>query len=97
VPADSRAGKAQGQGRVGWENRLKANIDKVSRLNEIAVARGQSMAQLALAWVLRHPGITSALIGASRVEQIEDAVGTLKNLVFSDEELARIEVILGEG
>jgi L-glyceraldehyde 3-phosphate reductase len=94
VPEDSRAGKAQGQGRVGWENRVKENIGKVRQLNEIAVARGQSMAQLALAWVLRHPGMTSALIGASRVAQVEDAVGTLANLEFSSDELARIETIL---
>jgi L-glyceraldehyde 3-phosphate reductase len=94
VPEDSRAGKAQGQGRVGWENRVKENIGKVHQLNEIAVARGQSMAQLALAWVLRHPGMTSALIGASRVAQVEDAVGTLGNLEFSSDELARIETVL---
>jgi L-glyceraldehyde 3-phosphate reductase len=94
VPEDSRAGKAQGQGRVGWENRVKENIGKVHQLNEIAVARGQSMAQLALAWVLRHPGMTSALIGASRVAQVEDAVGTLGNLEFSNDELERIETIL---
>jgi L-glyceraldehyde 3-phosphate reductase len=95
VPAESRAGKAQGQGRVGWENRLKANLDKVHALNEIAATRGQNMAQMALAWVLRHPGMTSALIGASRVAQVEDAVGALDNLTFSDEELAKIETVLG--
>ena len=67
---------------------------KVRRLNKIAVSRGQSMAQMALAWVLRHPGMTSALIGASRVAQIDDAVGALGNLAFSSEELASIEAIL---
>ena len=93
VPEDSRAGKLQG--RFGWEDRLKEeNIAKVRRLNEIAVARGQGMAQMALAWVLRHPGMTSALIGASRVAQIEDAVGALAQLDFSDEELARIDEVL---
>jgi L-glyceraldehyde 3-phosphate reductase len=94
VPAGSRASKAQGQGRENWENRLKQNIDKVARLNEIAAARGQNMAQMALAWVLRHPGMTSALIGASRVAQIEDAVGALGNLEFSSEELAQIDAIV---
>lgn len=94
VPEDSRAGKAQGQGRAGWETRIETNIDKVRSLNEIAVARGQDMAQMAIAWVLRHASMTSALIGASRVEQIEDAVGALDNLEFSDEELAKIEEIL---
>ncbi len=53
------------------------------------------MAQMALAWVLRHPGMTSALIGASRVAQVEDAVSALDNLTFSDDELANIEAILG--
>ena len=57
----------------------------------IAEARGQTLPQLALAWVLRHPGMTSALIGASRMEQIEDAVGALKRLDFSAEELLQIE------
>jgi len=94
VPTESRAGKAQGQGRAGWENRVNENIDKVRLLNEIAQGRGQSMAQLALAWVLRHPIMTSALIGASRAEQIDDAVGALANLEFTSDELARIETIL---
>ena len=56
VPADSRAGKAQG--RFGWDDRLKANIDKVHKLNQLAQSRGQTMAQLAIAWVLRHPNMT---------------------------------------
>jgi L-glyceraldehyde 3-phosphate reductase len=94
VPEGSRASKTQGQGRTGWENRLKENVDKVRALNEIAAGRGQNMAQLALAWVLRHPGMTSALIGASRVAQVEDAVAALNNLAFSEEELTSIETIL---
>ena len=93
VPEDSRAGKMQG--RFGWSDRLNdANINRVRQLNAIAQARGQSMAQLAIAWVLRHPTMTSALIGASRVSQIEDAVGALEKLTFSDEELGQIETIL---
>ena len=92
VPEDSRAGKAQG--RFGWDDRLKANIDKVHKLNQLAQSRGQTMAQLAIAWVLRHPNMTSALIGASRVAQIDDAVTTLENLAFSNEELASIDAIL---
>lgn len=94
VPEGSRAERLQG--RAGWEERLKEeNLNKVRRLNEVAQARGQNMAQLALAWVLRHPGMTSALIGASRVAQIEVAVAALDNLDFGDEELATIEGILG--
>ena len=64
------------------------------QLNDIAQERGQNMAQLALAWTLRHPEMTSALIGASKPAQVADAVGALDNLEFSEEELARIEAIL---
>jgi L-glyceraldehyde 3-phosphate reductase len=67
---------------------------QVRRLNVIAQGRGQSLAQMALAWVLRHPGMTSALIGASKVEQIDDCVGAIKNLDFSHEELQGIDKIL---
>ncbi|MGA2029121.1 MAG: L-glyceraldehyde 3-phosphate reductase [Verrucomicrobiota bacterium] len=69
-------------------------LARVQRLDELAKARGQTLAQMALAWVLRHPGMTSALIGASRVAQIEDAVGALKNLAFTSAELQKIETIL---
>ena len=89
LPGDSRAVKHE------WGDRLQAQkIEKVVQLNAIAQERGQNMAQLALAWTLRHPEMTSALIGASKPAQIEDAVGALDNLEFSDEELARIEAIL---
>jgi L-glyceraldehyde 3-phosphate reductase len=69
-------------------------LNKVRKLNDLAQERGQSLAQMALAWVLRHEAVTSALIGASRESQIEDAVGALANLSFSDEELAAIDAIL---
>ncbi len=69
-------------------------VSKVQRLNQLAQARGQTMAQLAIAWVLRHQVVTSALIGASRVSQIEDIVDVVQNLSLSDEELAQIEEIL---
>ena len=88
-PADSRAIKNEWGDRLGQDK-----IDKVIQLNEIARERGQNMAQLALAWSLRHPEMTSALIGASKPEQIADAVAALDNLDFSDGELARIEAIL---
>jgi L-glyceraldehyde 3-phosphate reductase len=68
--------------------------DKIIKLNEIALQRGQSLAQMALAWVLRDKRITSVLIGASSVKQIEDNVETLINLSFSDEELQAVEKIL---
>ncbi|MGH7957850.1 MAG: aldo/keto reductase [Opitutaceae bacterium] len=68
--------------------------EKLRQLNTLAAARGQSLAQMALAWILRFPEITSALIGASRVSQIEENVAALANLHFSDAELKRIEAIL---
>ena len=60
-------------------------------LNAIAQDRGQTLAQLALAWVLRRPEVTSVLVGASRPEQVVDSVGALKRLALSDAELAKIE------
>ena len=91
TPDDSRAIK------LGWGDRLsQEKIAKVSKLNAIARERDQNMAQLALAWTLRLPVMTSALIGASKPSQIEDAVQALENLEFSADELARIEAILGE-
>jgi L-glyceraldehyde 3-phosphate reductase len=73
---------------------VEANLPKVQKLNELAKARGQSLAQMAIAWVLRKPAVTSALIGASSVQQLEDNLAALNNLKFSDEELATIESIL---
>ena len=73
---------------------LVMGVEKVRQLNQMAEQRGQSMAQMAIAWTLRHSVMTSALIGASRVGQIEEAVAALDNLAFSEEELAKIEGIL---
>jgi L-glyceraldehyde 3-phosphate reductase len=66
-------------------------IAKIRGLNEIAQGRGQSLAQLALAWTLRDPRVTSTLIGASSLEQLDDSLGALTNLAFSEEELAEID------
>lgn len=70
-------------------------IGQVKRLNDLAAARGQKMSQMALSWVLRGGKVTSALIGASKVSQIEDAVVALRNTSFSAEELGKIDEILG--
>ena len=88
VPADSRAaqGKSLDPGTLD-ENRL----NRVRALNDIAARRGQSLAQLALAWALRDSRVTSVLIGASSVAQLEDNVGALGNLDFSSEELTEID------
>lgn len=91
APDDSRAKKSAG----GWEARLtEARLAKIGKLNALAAERGQSLAQMAIAWTLRHPGMTSALIGASRPSQIEDAAVAVNQLEFSDDELARIDAIL---
>jgi L-glyceraldehyde 3-phosphate reductase len=91
IPEDSRAAKG---GFLKPAQITEDKLAKVRRLNDMATKRGQTLAQMSLAWVLRHPEVTSALIGASRTEQIEDAVGALQNLEFTDTELASIEQIL---
>jgi len=73
---------------------VEANLPKVRKLNEIARKRGQSLAQMAIAWVLRKPQVTSALIGASNVQQLADNLDALRNLDFSEEELQTIDAIL---
>ena len=67
------------------------NLAHIRALNAIAVERGQSLAQMALAWALRDPRVTSVLIGASSVAQLDDSLGALDRLEFSDEQLARID------
>ena len=95
TPEETRNKKLSGN--FHWGDAVTdERLDKVQKLNEIAKARGQSMAQLAIAWVLRLDTVTSALIGASKPEQIVDAVGALDNLDFSDDELQAIEAILAE-
>lgn len=93
IPNDSRAGKPDTY--LSREDITEDKLSKVRRLNEIAQKREQSMAQMALAWVLRQPAVTSALVGASRVAQIEDSVAALNKLDFSAEELGEIDRIMG--
>jgi L-glyceraldehyde 3-phosphate reductase len=94
IPSDARASKTE---RV-WltPDDVKGNLPKVRQLNELAKSRGQSLAQMAIAWILRKPQITSALIGASSVEQLKGNLTALKKLDFSNNELDRIETILKE-
>jgi L-glyceraldehyde 3-phosphate reductase len=94
IPEGSRAaqGKSLDEGMLSEEN-----LERIRALNEIARERGQTLAQMAIAWVLRDPRVTSALIGASSVRQLEDSLGAVSNLDFSDEELARIEPLASEG
>jgi len=92
IPTDSRAGKPHGFLRP--QHITEEKIARTRKLNDLATARGQTLAQMALAWVLRHPGMTSALVGASRPEQIEQNVAAIQRLAFSAEELQTIETIL---
>lgn len=94
IPEDSRA--ASDTGFLKADRITEEVLAKVRGLQEIAQARGQSLAQMAIAWVLRHEVVTSALIGASKVSQIEEIVGALDNLAFTEEELAAIEGVLGQ-
>ena len=92
IPADARAAKPHGF--LKRKDVDEGHLAKVRALNELASERGQSLAQMALAWVLRDSRMTTALIGASRVEQIEQNVAALAKLDFAREELARIDAIL---
>ncbi len=96
VPEDARVNKPGG-GSLQRGHLSPENIEHVRKLNDIAKRRGQSLAQMALAWVLRDARVTSALIGASRAEQVRENVGALANLTFSNEEIAEIDRYATEG
>ena len=93
IPADSRAAK---DGRyLNPGNLAPEKLEIVSKLNAVAVDRGQTLAQMAIAWLLKDPRITSVLVGVSRPEQLDDNVTAVKNTKFSTEEIAQIKGILG--
>lgn len=94
IPEGSRASRSGTT--VGGRYLSEERMEKIRRLNEMALERGQSLAQLALAWVLRRPEVTSVLIGASSAKQLEDNAAALGNLAFAEAELAAIDGILGE-
>ena len=94
IPVGSRAYKPTGFLKV--EDVTDQRISKARRLNEIALKRNQSLAQMAIAWLLKDPRITSVLIGVSSVEQLDDNLKTLNNLDFREDELDKIESILKE-
>ena len=93
VPAGSRASRPE-QIYFNEQDISAPMLTKVKALNEIAKSRGQTLAQMALAWVLNNEVVTSALIGASRPEQVEDSVSALNNREFSEQELTHIDAIL---
>jgi L-glyceraldehyde 3-phosphate reductase len=94
VPENSRAGLA---GSFNKDFLTKENLDRVRALHDIAAKRGQSLAQMAIAWVLRDPRVTTALIGARNVSQLDDSLDALKRLDFSAEELKEIDRYATEG
>ena len=96
IPADARINRPGG-GSLSREHLSPENLAKVRALNAIAQRRGQSLAQMALAWVLRDPRVTTTLIGASSVAQIRENVAALQNLAFTTEELAEIDHHASEG
>lgn len=95
IPPDSRVALGQGNGAIGADRVTPEVVAKLQRLDAIAQARGQNLAQLALAWLLKDERVTSVLIGASKPEQVADCVGCLKAAPFSADELKAIETIVG--
>src|SRR5450432_2705362 len=94
IPEGSRALSHRGNGAIEESAITPEKIGKVFKLNEIAKKRGQNLAQLALAWVLRHEVVTSVLIGVSKPEQVTDSIACLENLSFDNSELREIETVL---
>ena len=94
IPADSRAASSRGNGALDASSINEQTLQKVRQLAAVAEGRGQSLAQMALAWVLKDPRITSVIIGASKVEQVMDSVRCLHKTNFSREDLDTIKTIL---
>jgi L-glyceraldehyde 3-phosphate reductase len=94
IPQDSRAHSHRGNGAIDESAVTAEKIAKIVKLNSIAEKRGQTLAQLALAWVLRHDVVTSVLIGVSKPEQLIDSINCLDNLSFAATELKEIDTIL---
>lgn len=94
IPAGSRAASHRGNGAIDEDQVTDDKIEKVRQLNLLAEHRGQNLAQMALAWILKDPRISSVLIGVSKPEQVLDSIACLKNYSFTSEELNRINEIL---
>lgn len=92
IPENSRAAKPTGH--LKREQVTADKIARITRLNELAAQRGQTLAEMALAWIMRDKRVTSVLIGASSVAQLDDNLKALEHLSFTDEELEQIESIL---
>jgi L-glyceraldehyde 3-phosphate reductase len=96
IPKDSRAGRHLANGAITESQVSKEIIEKAKKLNEIAAERNQSLAQMAIAWVLKDERVTSVILGASKPKQVTDVIGATKNYIFSIEELERIDSILNQ-
>ncbi len=95
IPVGSRAASHRGNGAIEEDAITDEKIAKVRKLNELAIKRGQDLAQMALAWILKDARITSVLIGVSKPEQVTDSLQCLDNVSFSTDELNAINSILG--
>ena len=96
IPADSRVGRQRENGAITESQVTGAVIEKVNRLNKIAESRNQSLAQMAIAWILKDDRITSVILGASKPQQVTDAIGAIRNINFEKEELEKIDSILDD-
>jgi L-glyceraldehyde 3-phosphate reductase len=94
IPEDSRVGRHLSNGAINESQVTPQVIEKVKKLNELAIERNQSLAQMAIAWVLKDERVTSVVLGASKPKQVTDAIGALQNYSFAKEELSRIDDIL---
>ena len=94
IPAGSRAASHRGNGAIDEDQLSDEKVNKVRQLNVLAEERGQNLAQMALAWILKDKRITTVLIGASKPDQVLDSIRCLENYSFTDKELTRINNIL---
>ncbi|MFZ0389879.1 MAG: L-glyceraldehyde 3-phosphate reductase [Calditrichia bacterium] len=94
IPEGSRASREDSF--LSKEDITREKLEKIRRLNQLAGKRGQSLAQMAIAWIFRHPQITSVLVGASKISQIEENVAALQNLQFTEQELSQVDEILAD-
>ncbi len=94
IPTTSRAGQGKS---LSTAFLSRENLDRIRALNDIAATRGQSLAQMAIAWVLKNQRVTSALIGASKPQQVLDCVGAINNLIFTEKELQEIDQYAVDG
>lgn len=94
IPGSSRAGRGLGNGALQQDDISPSVLEKIRKLNQLAIQRKQSLAQMSIAWLMRDNRITSVLVGASSVAQLKNSIGSLQNVSFTNEELSAIEDIL---